>query len=326
MRGPMGRLGLRPGCAEAFEMGDPGSDRLRNMTLAPLSTPQKAQRMLPLLLLLVLPLPTYSGNVYRCNTNGTTTFVDAPSKCPGGATPTTASRRSEPNLAVKSVPRLGVDQKVTHDVQQTAADPSRATTQCTSQHRADEQRFRDCIRNALRQQTRQIATGRLTDLSRGFAGLVGLPRRRDGIVALLEVGSTRSVQWCEGVIRDVIALSNIEVIDDEEVFTKRWSAASMSLPLLSESFDVAKHDGSTYVVGSVAVLRNNSTPLVLISHSHCAKYDRDGTVCSKQPDPYGQMGVNEANGATACLIAFIGRPYLQNWTGRAVPLNLLQAR
>lgn len=260
------------------------------------------------------------GEIYRCEVNGVKTFVDSLHNCPGGRAERVGGGQragaveSSPPVTGRSPARAA------------PAVPRVADSTCLNRKSVDRGELRHCLRDERRAEVRNIATARLAAMSAAFADFAAMPRREDGLLAKNTGG--RPTAWCEDVFNDVMALRNLEVVDDEESAGPRWMDVRDSdgrplrraAEILDPDFKELNSNVGKVVSGYVTVRWRGTNQIVLRASAACTDYDPKNVRCARLP--YVSMLVHETEFPVACNVKLVGRAYWPNWKDSMTPVRL----
>jgi hypothetical protein len=176
------------------------------------------------------------------------------------------------------------------------------------------------LREERRAEVRQIASRRLEAMSRTIADHVSFAARTDSVLATSKAG--RPPAWCEGFLEDVVALRNLEVVDDEEVGGPRWmqggnGVAQTSAEILDADFN-EWNVGESKVPDGYVTVRWRGSLVVLRVVAACTDSDHGKAICI--PQRYTSIYVYDDTTPVACNISAVGRPYWPNWKNSLTPI------
>ncbi len=263
------------------------------------------------------------AEIYRCQANGVTTFVDSPNRCPNGTAQRQHGFESKPGGAAPARPiaTSGTDPiKSVRPV--AAARPARAHAATACQALVhDAARFRQCLREERRAEVRRIASPRLEAIGRAVADHVSFAARTNSVLAVSNTG--RSPEWCEDILKDVMALKDLEVVDDEEVGGPRWmqtgnGTVRSSAEVLDAEFREWALPDVKVPHGYVTVRWRSSSLVVLRVVAACTSTGDGRASCN--PQRHTSIYVYDDVTPVACNVSAFGRPYWPNWKNSQTPI------
>lgn len=306
--------------------------------MAPHSMSARDRWLLPALLSLTSCWAS-ATEIYRCQTDGVTTFVDSPRRCPNGRAqrvgdPPPPQRISEPmpsprnaiNGAGKPAPAPPA-LLLKAPPEETVTQPSNLPPASNCARLAqDPPRARECLREQRRAEVRELASKRLAAMGRALSEYLHIARQRGDIVAVANKG--RSPAWCQEFLDDVIRQRNLSVVDDELVGGPAWSlsgAHPVSAPeILDANFKEWDFSGRKITNGYVTVRRPEGRPLTLRLATACFASETGRTHCANQP--YSGIYVYDGTTPTACDVATVERRYWHHWRQSMTPIEIAPAR
>jgi len=241
----------------------------------------------------------FAGEIYRCQVNGVTTFVDSPHGCPG------AQRVGGESGAAKAPP---------------APTPAVASSACQKLAQ-DPARARECIRAERRAEVRRVAEVRLAEISRAVADYVNAAASAGNIMAVSRDG--RPAAWCENLLGDLIARKDIEVVDDETVGGPEWTTSGngpgrAAADILDPAFKEWNLGSATVPEGYVTARWRTSNLVVLRVTAACTQA-RDGTArCN--PHRLVNVYVHDTATPVACDATEVSRAAWPNWKNAKTPI------
>ncbi len=308
-----------------------------------------------------------AGEIYRCEGDGPKALVDLPARCPNGRAirvggAGSAARAADVASAVKArTERVEKIEKVTssregsrdhpisgvgtelrpaeaHATQTaeptpapasvaapTPASPSAAAVAGCARLRPDAAALRKCLQEERRREVRAIALSRLAKLSAAAAELARSTQTGNGLLAVGRNG--RPVAWCEGFLGDLLAMRNLEVVDDEMVPGPRWINASGSVgvsdlrsgEIIDTQFTELIAPGGPVVNGYVTLRWRNQRTVLVRSRPTCVEVSPGTARCAQQR--YMGIDVHDDEMAQACNISFYGRAYWPQWQDKNVEIR-----
>lgn len=246
-----------------------------------------------------------AADIYRCQIDGVTTFVDSQSRCPLGDARRVG--RDVPKASAVMAPA-------------SASAPLAATSRCQDVAH-DPTRFRECLRKERRADVRRIATARLEAIQRAVRDYIAIAARGDSIIAVANKG--RGAAWCETILGDVMAQENIEVVDDEAIGAPRWMRSGnapgrSAAEILDPNFEEWRIAGGKVPDGYVTARWRGATLVVLRMTAACTSGDDGVAHCN--PQPYTSFYVYDDVTPIACDVSAVGRAYWPAWKSSMTPI------
>lgn len=201
----------------------------------------------------------------------------------------------------------------------TAAEAAARSVGCLNNRSNDPSALRRCLGAQQSAETRAEARPRLVAMSRALRDYATLPRVEDGLLAVHNTG--RPAAWCESLFNDVIALRNVDVVDDPQTAGALPAAAA---DVLDPDFRLVDLDGRQVVHGYVTIRWRGAHSLVLRTQTTCPPSPSGPSSCARQP--YIGVVVHDAEYPIACNLRFIGRAYWPNWQGSMTRVSLKPPR
>lgn len=266
----------------------------------------------------------WAGDVYRCELNGVTAFVDSPDRCPDGSSrrlggsDESRTRKSSPQGPRLDEPRTGTVASSRHPP--TAASPlapsplARPLAASPCQKLAQEPvRARECLREERRAEVRRIASARLAQISRAVSNYVSVVSSAGSIIATPTSG--RPAAWCEDILRDLMAHKDIEVVDDETTGGPEWmysgnGPARSAAEILDPNYKEWRLADDKVPEGYVTARWRGSNLVVLRVAAACTEGSDGVAHCNA----HRLVNVYVYDNATpmACAVSEVGRAY---WPG-----------
>lgn len=274
------------------------------------------------LLGVLLVTPALAGDIYRCQVNGVTTFVDSPSRCPEGGAQRQGVEEPKATLPARRVAKtsVGAGMATAGGLQsgtQLALPPAVSTCQKLEQSPT---RLRECLREERRAEVRKIASARLLMISRATTDFLGAASRSGSVIATSNKG--RPAVWCEGILGDLISGKNIDVVDDESAGGPEWVQSGgpgrSAAPILDPNFQEWRLAGEKVPSGYVTARWRASDMVVLRIVAACTEAD-DGTARCV-PQRYTSIYVYGAGAPEACDVTVVARAYWPNWKNSMTPI------
>jgi hypothetical protein len=268
-----------------------------------------------------------AGDIYKCQVNGVTTFVDSPNRCGEGgaqqvqttkkapvaptAVPAPASPVPPAPPALNTTPARAPVAPVA-DPRVPSPTPAVATSSCQKLAQ-DPSRFRECTRTERRKEVNRIATGRLAAASVAVSEYIAFARKTNSMLAVDKAG--RGATWCEQMLSDVMALKNLEVVDDESTPGPRWlqshnDPGPTAVEILDPNYTEWQVAGGKVVNGNVTVRWRKSNLVLLRVVGVCSEHN--GAIrCSEMR--YMSIEVHEDNKPYACNLQIVSPQYWPKW-------------
>lgn len=272
-----------------------------------------------------------AGEIYRCQVNGVTTFVDSPSGCPegkaqrmGGAEPKgskpTPSAGTSPIGSATPTPK---SRPPISDMPTAASSKEGSGTAAAACQKlaTDPPRARECLRQERRVEVQRMASARLASISRAVTEHLTSEAQKGSVIATANEG--RPPAWCEGILSDLMAQKDIEVVDDESTAGPAWVSSGdgpgyTAAEILDPSFKDWSYAGSKVPNGYVTVRWRKTHLVVLRVVAACVEAD-DGTArCN--PSRLTVIYVYDNETPYACNVTAVGRPYWPNWKDSMTPI------
>jgi hypothetical protein len=254
-----------------------------------------------------------AADVYRCQIQGVTTFVDSPQRCPEGTAQRqggAAAKAREPSMP--DTRRMGG-----------AQDPSSALAAAVAACQALAQNptgLRACLHTARRAEVRQIATARLA-LSRRAVNDYFIGASRAGHILATPM-RTAPVAWCEQVLGDLMAGRNFEVVDDETLGgpeqVRSGSAGRHAVPVLDADFQTWQL-GEERVPSGYVTTRWREKDLVVVRIAAACTEGQDGRAHCVS-GRYTSISVYGSSAPEGCDVSAYGRSYWPNWKATQTPI------
>jgi hypothetical protein len=272
-----------------------------------------------------------AGEIYRCQVNGVTTFVDSPRGCLEGPARRVGGDASAATKPSPPVPRLEETRKGSDAASRGRPTPGQLPARSQSQSglaalpcqklAQEPARARECLREERRTEVRRVASARMVELSRAVADYVS---RVSGAGSLITVSNDgRPPAWCESILGDLMAQRDIEVVDDESAGGPEWARAGTgparsAVEILDPNFQEWSFAGSKVPNGYVTARWRGSNLVVLRVVAACTAAS-DGTA---RCNPHRLVSIYVYDAATpmACDVAEVERAYWPNWKNSKTPI------
>jgi len=283
-------------------------------------------------ILTTAPLPGLAAEVFRCEMNGVKTFVGSPNLCPNGSgeqvhvkvpvAPAPPSRDAKGSAATPAgrgaMPSAA------------AKPPPPVVTAAACERQPSSVRTRECLAEVRRAEVRRIATARMASLSIAVSEFVSSPQREPGLIAMHNKGAnSRPASWCEALLSDLMTVSNVDVVDDEERRGPEWiespdKTSRTAAPILDENFNQGTdRSGNPVADGYVTFTWKSSQPIVLRVLSACSPIDmKTKTPLQCNRLRYVSLYLYDSTIPVACNVSFVGEAQWPTWKKVMTPLHV----
>ena len=272
-----------------------------------------------------------ASEIYRCQVDGVTTFVDSPRGCPGGPARHVGGDESAATKPSLPMPRVGETRKDPDAASRGRATPGQSPAPSQSQAAPaalpcqklaqEPARARECLRVERRAEVRRVASARLLGISRAVADYVSRVSSAGNLITVSNDG--RPPAWCESILGDLMAQKDIEVVDDESTGGPEWVRAGIgparsAVEILDPNFQEWSFAGSKVPDGYVTARWRGSNLVALRVVAACTTAS-DGTA---RCNPHRLVSIYVYDAATpmACDVAEVGRAYWPNWKNSKTPI------
>jgi hypothetical protein len=253
------------------------------------------------------------GDIYRCQVNGVTTFVDSPRRCSEGQPQRMGGAESKQELLPRRATVEGIDSRPAPGVETRSRAPL-VTPPSASNCQKFEQtpaRARECLREERRLEVRRIGSARLQTITLAAAQYLNAGLRSGNVIAMPTKGSPPSA--CESVISDLLSRKNVDIVDDELSPPGRSTA-----PILDPDYKEWRIADERIPNGYVTARWRSSEMVVMRIAAACVEAD-DGTArCVKER--YTSVHIYSPAIPLDCNVSVIGRAYWPNWKNSKTPI------